>query len=355
MDFNALIQQVVASQSPDLHLQVGQHPIIRQKNGEIAALTNHPVISDDDVSKVISEITNEEQKKRFAEQLEFDFSYHVGDSGRFRVNVYQERLGPAIAFRLISQIIPSLEDLSLTGSAIDQLLSLPNGLVLVTGPTGMGKSTTLASMVDHINANRRAHIITIEDPIEYVYQNKNCMVTQREVNVHTHSFEKAIRSALRQDPDVVMVGEMRDLETIAAAITLAETGHLVFSTLHTTDAAQTVDRIIDVFPSYQQQQIRSQLGNTLRGVVSQVLLPRADGEGRIAAREIMLSNDGIRNCISRAEVHQIYSMIQIGAKEGMILMDQALENLVTQGFITKEDALSKATDIETLSARLAQL
>lgn len=352
MDFKALIQEVIAGGYSDLHLHVGQHPIVRLKTGDIGALDKYPALTREEVDTVITTITNEQQKKKFDEEYEYDFSYHAGDASRFRVNIYQERHGPAVAFRAISQTIPTLESLGM-GPAVKQLLHAPHGLILVTGPTGSGKSTTLASMIDYINANRSAHIITIEDPIEYVYENKNCLITQRELNVHTHSFTNSIKSALRQDPNVVMVGEMRDLETIAAAMTLAETGHLVLSTLHTTDAAQTVDRVVDVFPAYQQQQIRTQLSNTIRAVISQQLVPRADGQGRIAAREIMISNDGIRNCINKAQVHQIYSMIQIGASEGMILMDQSLENLVNQGFITKEEALSKASDIETLSATLS--
>lgn len=354
MDFSPLLKDITESQSPDLHLQVGQHPIVRLKSGNIAAIEQYPVLTAEDINQLIAEITNEEQKKRFAEAHEFDFSYHVEGSGRFRVNIFQERHGPSVAFRLISEIIPTLEELGL-GSAVEQLCKLHNGLVLVTGPTGMGKSTTMASMVNYVNEHRQKHIITIEDPIEFVYPNKNCLVTQREVNVHTKSFSSAIRAALRQDPDVVMVGEMRDLETIAAAVTLAETGHLVFSTLHTQDAAQTVDRIIDVFPPYQQQQIRTQLGNTLKGVVSQVLIPRADQQGRVAAREIMISNDAVRNCITQGQVHQMYSMIQLGASDGMILMDQSLENLVKEGVISKEEALAKASDIEALSRNLETL
>lgn len=352
MEFNALIQEVIAGGYPDLHLHVGQHPIVRLKTGDIGALDKYPALTKEDIDGIIKAIASEQQQTKFVEEHEYDFSYHAGDASRFRVNIYQERHGPAVAFRAISQTIPGLADLGM-GPAVEQLLHAPHGLILVTGPTGSGKSTTLASMIDYINTNRSAHIITIEDPIEYVYENKNCLITQRELNVHTHSFTNSIKSALRQDPDVVMVGEMRDLETIAAAMTLAETGHLVFSTLHTTDAAQTIDRVVDVFPAYQQQQIRTQLGTTLRAVLSQQLVPRADGEGRVAAREIMIANDAIRNCINQAQVHQIYSMIQIGTSDGMILMDQSLEALVSQGFITKEEALSKASDIETLSATLA--
>lgn len=344
---------VIESGSPDLHLEVGRPPIIRLKNGELNPL-EAPVVTKEDVEGVIDEILSDKQKEQFKERHQVDFSYHMGDLSRFRVNVFQEQSGPAIAFRVISQKVPSLDDLGL-GDMAKMLAMEPNGLVLVTGPTGMGKSTTLASMIDYINKNRKCHIITIEDPIEFVYKEELSLITQRELNVHTLSFSDAIKGALRQDPDVVMVGEMRDLETIAAAITLAETGHLVLSTLHTVNAAQTIDRIIDVFPPYQQQQIRAQLSGTLRGVISQVLLPRADGEGRVAAREVMVCNDAIRNCISQAETHQIPSIIQINADEGMVLMDTALENLYKQGLITADEALSKATDLETLQQRLQVL
>jgi twitching motility protein PilT len=219
----------------------------------------------------------------------------------------------------------------------------------------MGKSTTLAAMIDYVNKTRQGHIITIEDPIEYVFENINCMVTQREVNVHTENFAAAIRAALRQDPDVVMVGEMRDLETIAAAVTLAETGHLVFSTLHTPDAAQTVDRIIDVFPAYQQQQIRAQLGNVLKGVISQVLVPRLDGQGRVAAREVLISNDAVRNVITQGQIHQLYSILQLNTADGMMLLDQSLEKLVRDGIISKEVALSKASDVDVLAQELSDI
>ncbi|MBU1017558.1 type IV pilus twitching motility protein PilT [Patescibacteria group bacterium] len=351
MDFNSLMAEVLKAGAPDLHLHVGQYPIVRMKTGSIAALNTYPILSKEDVEAVINKITNEEQRKVFEKNHEFDFSFSFGDLGRFRVNIYQERFGPAVAFRIIAQEIPTLADLGL-GSAVERMINFPYGLILVTGPTGSGKSTSLAAMINYINEHRSAHVITIEDPIEYVYKSKNCLITQREVNVHTHSFTNAIRSALRQDPDVVLVGEMRDLETIAAALTLAETGHLVFSTLHTQDAPQTIDRIIDVFPSEQQQQIRTQLGSTLKGVVSQVLVPRANGEGRVAAREIMITNDGIRNCIVQGQTNQIYSMIQIGASEGMVLMDESLENLAREGIITKEAALSKAADFESLNNKL---
>ena len=354
MDFDSLIKEVISSEVPDLHLQVGQKPVVRLQNGDIASIDKYPVLTKEDIASVISEITNEGQKKKISENLEFDFSYVVKGFGRFRVNVSQEQNGPFVAFRMISDKIPTLQDIGLP-PVVEKLLNLPNGLVLVTGPTGMGKSTTLAAMIDYINQNRHSHIITIEDPIEYVYKSKNCLITQKEVNVHTENFANAIRASLRQDPDIVMVGEMRDLETISAAITLAETGHLVFSTLHTSDAAQTIDRIIDVFPAYQQQQIRTQLANTLKGVISQILVPRADGKGRVAARETLMVNDAIRNCIMQGQIHQIYSIMQINAGEGMMLMDKSLEDLAREGKITKEDALSKATDVDSLADQLIKL
>lgn len=353
IDLNNIMKGVIEAGSPDLHLQVGRPPIIRLRNGELAPL-EAPAVTKEDVQGVIDEILSDEQKERFKKNHQVDFSYHMADLSRFRVNVFMEQHGPAIAFRVISEKIPTLEELGL-GDTIKSLAMQPHGLVLITGSTGTGKSTTLASIIDYINTNRKCHIITVEDPIEFVYENKQGLITQRELNVHTNSFSEAIKGALRQDPDVVMVGEMRDLETIAAAITLAETGHLVLSTLHTVNAAQTVDRMIDVFPPYQQQQIRSQLASTLKGVISQVLLPRADGEGRVAAYEIMVCNDAVRNCISKAETHQLPSIMQINADEGMVLMDSALENLYRQGLITADEALSKATDIESLQQRLQTL
>jgi twitching motility protein PilT len=354
MDLSGLLQEVISSNSPDLHLQVGQPPIVRVKTGSIVALSKYPALKKEDLNKIIDEISSEAQRKEYMENLEVDFSFSVKNCGRFRVNLYNDRYGPAIAFRVISDTIPTLQELGF-GSDIEQLLQLPNGLVLVTGPTGSGKSTTLASMIEYINEHRNAHIITIEDPIEYVYKNRNCLISQREVKLHTHNFSNAIRSALRQDPDVVLVGEMRDLETISAVMTLAETGHLVFSTLHTTDSVQTIDRIIDVFPSDQQGQIRNQASNMIKAVISQILVPHANGEGRIAAREIMISNDAIRNCIAQGQTVQIYSMIQIGAADGMILMDKSLEELVKSGNITKENALAKANDLESLAHRLKEI
>jgi twitching motility protein PilT len=351
MDLNQLLSDVHASGIPDLHLQVGKYPVIRLKNGDVAPVDKAPILTNALVTGFIKEITSDEQRKDFAKEHEIDFSFSIKSGGRFRVNVFEEREGPALAFRVISQTIPQLDELGL-GEPVKNLLQLNHGFILVTGPTGCGKSTTMASMIDYINATKKCHIITIEDPIEYVYENKQSLITQRELNVHTHSFTNAIRSALRQDPDVVMVGEMRDLDTIAAAITLAETGHLVLSTLHTSDTVQTINRIIDVYPSYQQQQIRNQLAAMLKGVIAQVLIPRADADERVAVREIMIMNDGIRNCIAKGDISQIYSMIEIGVSEGMVSLDQMLEEYVRAGAISKENALAKASDFDSLNNRL---
>lgn len=352
LDLKSVMQQAAESNSPDLHFQVGQPPIIRLKNGSLRALEKAPVLSKEDINEIIAGITTEAQREIYGKELQLDFSYHLEGISRFRVNVYYEYHGPAISFRLIPDEIPTMEELSLDEVA-KNLAMMHSGLILLTGPTGSGKSTVIASMINYINKMRSAHIITIEDPIEFLYKSENCLFSQRELNVHTHSFAGAIKAALRQDPDIVMVGEMRDLETISAAITLAETGHLVLSTLHTIDAAQTIDRIIDVFPANQQSQIRSQVAGTLKGVISQTLVPRADGEGRVAAREIMIVNDAIQNCIHKAETNQIYSIIQINADEGMRLMDDSLRLLVQQGAIKPEDAVAHAADSESLYQKLA--
>lgn len=345
------MQQAAESHSPDLHLQVGQSPIIRLKTGALSALEKAPVLTKEDIDEIIASITNESQREVFAKDYQLDFSYHLQGVSRFRVNIYQEYHGPAISFRLIPDQIPTMDELNMD-DVVRSLAMMQNGLILLTGPTGSGKSTVIASMIDYINKHRSAHIITIEDPIEFLYKSDNCLFSQRELNVHTHTFAGAIKAALRQDPDIVMVGEMRDLETISAAITLAETGHLVLSTLHTIDAAQTVNRIIDVFPANQQQQIRAQLAGTLRGVISQTLVPRIDGNGRVAAREIMVVNDAIQNCIQKGETNQIYSIMQIGSDEGMRLMDDSLYMLVQQGIISSEDAISHASDSGVLYHKL---
>jgi len=352
LDLTGVMTEAAKTHSPDLHFQVGQPPIIRLRNGALSALQNAPVLTKEDIEGIIDQVTTEDQKAVFHENLQLDFSFHLEKVSRFRVNVYMENKGPALSFRLIPDKIPTFEELNLD-EVVKSLAMMKSGLVLVTGSTGMGKSTVIAAMVDYINKHRSAHIITIEDPIEFVYKSENCLFSQRELNVHTHSFAGAIKGALRQDPDIVMVGEMRDLETISAAITLAETGHLVLSTLHTLDAPQTVDRIIDVFPANQQAQIRAQLSATLKAVISQTLVPRADGEGRVAAREIMIANDAIQNCIIKAETNQIYSIMQIGANQGMRLMDESLETLVRGGEITAEEAISHASDGQALYNKLA--
>ncbi len=351
LDLKGVMKQAADHHSPDIHFQVGQPPVIRLRTGALSALEKAPILTKEDIESIIDGVTTEDQKKVFAENLQLDFSYHIEGISRFRVNVFQEHRGPAIAFRLIPDQIPTLDELNMD-EVVKSMAMMHSGLILVTGPTGMGKSTVIASMIDYINKNRSAHIITIEDPIEFLYNSEGCLFSQRELNVHTHSFASAIKAALRQDPDIVMVGEMRDLETISAAITLAETGHLVLSTLHTIDAAQTVDRIIDVFPSHQQAQIRAQLAATLKGVISQTLVPRADGNGRVAAREIMVVNDAIQNCIVKRETSQIYSIMQINADQGMRLMDDSLEMLVHQNVITPEDAISHASDGQSLYHKL---
>ena len=347
MDIHKVLKKLAEHKAPDLHLKVGQPPVVRLVNGDLYPFEKATVLTEADITGVAQTIVSKTKYKKFEEENEVDFSYGVKGLGRFRVSLYQEKDGPAIAFRTIPDVIPTAEELLLPKVAYN-LAMKPRGLVLVTGPTGSGKSTTMASMINMINHNRRCHIVTIEDPIEFIFQSDKAFITQREVNVHTKSFASAIRSSLRQDPDVIMVGEMRDLETISAAVTLAESGHLVLSTLHTTDAPQTVDRIIDVFPSYQQQQIRLQLSATLQGVISQTIMPTAEGKSRVVAFEVMVMNDGIRHCIREGNTSQIYSMMQIGREQGMQTLDDALKQLYQQGFVTKDMAFSKAHDMEVL-------
>lgn len=353
MDLRQLLEQVVLHHSSDLHMKVGLPPVVRLVNGDLYPVEGLPSFSVKDILEMARTITSSEKFSIFEEKNEVDFSYGLPHLGRFRVNFYMEKDGPAIAFRVIPDQIPSADALLLP-AVVHTLAMKPRGLVLVTGPTGSGKSTTLASMIDFINHNRRCHILTIEDPIEFVFEPVKAFITQREIDYHTKSFATAMRSAFRQDPDVIMVGEMRDLETISAAVTLAESGHLVLSTLHTTDAPQTIDRVIDVFPSHQQQQIRMQLSLSLQGVISQTIIPRSDGKGRVVAFEIMISNDAVRNCIKEANVHQIYSMMQIGRAGGMQTLDDALNILYKKGLITRESALSKAHDAEFLNRMLSR-
>lgn len=352
-----LLKLVVQKNASDLHLCVGVPPVLRI-DGQLYR-TNFQIATPKQTQRLVYEILTDEQIQRFENNLELDFSYGLQDIARFRVNAYKERGSIAVAFRLIPRHIPTIQELELP-PILNELVMRPRGLILVTGPTGHGKSTTLAAMIRHLNETKSLHIITIEDPIEYLHQHKKCIINQRELGEDTKSFPGALRSALREDPDVILVGEMRDPETIAIAITAAETGHLVMSTLHTNSAAETVDRIIDVFPPSQQPQIRVQLSMNLVAVVSEQLLTRAPGAprsplgfGRIAAMEIMIATPAIRNLIREAKTHQIPSMIQTGADVGMQTMDQALRDLYVRGLITYEEAMGRAHNPEELKKLIA--
>ncbi|MDI6802061.1 MAG: type IV pilus twitching motility protein PilT [Thermodesulfovibrionales bacterium] len=353
MDIIEIITAAIEAKASDIHIVVGRPPMLRV-HGHIKALHNFPELSAETSKALVYSMLYQHQIARFEENLELDFSYDVANLGRFRVNVLSQRNGIEAVMRLIPTRIPSPKELRLS-DAVLSLTRLPRGLILVTGPTGSGKTTTIASLIDVINTQRREHILTIEDPIEYVYENKNCVVRQREVGMNTHSFNEALNHALREDPDVILVGEMRDLETISLALTAAETGHLVFATLHTQDAPQTVDRIVDVFPPHQQQQVRVQLASTLKAVVCQQLLPRADGKGRIAAREVMIVTHAISNLIREGKTHQIYSSIETGAKHGMCTLETSLAELVKEKLITSEDAFSKVNNPDTLKLKLSSV
>lgn len=344
MEMVDILSTAVKQFASDVHITIGKPPMARIR-GEIIPLEDFPVILPEESKRLIYSVLYEEQKQRFEENYELDCSIQVKNVARFRVNVLLQKYGVEAVFRVIPEKIPKPEDINLTEHVV-KLTDLPHGLVLVTGATGSGKSTTLASLIEVINQKYKKHILTIEDPIEFVYESKLSIIRQREVGIHTKSFATALKHALRQDPDVILVGEMRDLETISVSLTIAETGHLVFGTLHTQDAAQTVDRIIDVFPAHQQQQIRVQLSSTLKAVVSQVLLPRRDIIGRIAVREIMIVTPAIANLIREGKTHQIYTAIETGAKFGMISLDRALVETVKKGWISLEDAVSKAQNPE---------
>lgn len=340
-----LLELVVKKKASDLHLQVGLAPMIRV-DGKLMPVTGAAVLTDEDVEALIFAILDEDQKQILLKDKEFDFSFAFGDLGRFRVNAFHERGNLAAALRLIPNEILTIEQLGLP-PIVSKFAEYPRGLVLVTGPTGSGKSTTLAAMIHKINMERPEHIITIEDPIEYTHRSKQSVIVQREVHYDTYSFSAALRSALREDPDVVLIGEMRDLETIASAITIAETGHLVFATLHTNSAAQSIDRIIDVFPPHQQSQIRSQLSNILMAVVSQRLIPTIGG-GRIAAAEILIATPAVRNIIREGKTHQLEAVIQTGGEFGMQSMDKTLVGLVHAGTISYDDARQFAVDQDEL-------
>ena len=328
----------------DLHLTVGAPPTVRL-NGQLTPLEDRASLTPQGLQKVLYAILSQKQREKFEEEWELDFAYSVPGRARFRVNIYRQRDAIGAAFRLIPFEIRPLEDLGVPPS-VSNFAMLPRGFVLVTGPTGSGKSTTLAAVVDLANRQRRDHIMTVEDPIEFLHEHKSCLVNQREVGEDTHSFKNALKHVLRQDPDIILVGEMRDLETIEIALTAAETGHLVMATLHTQDAAQTIDRVIDVFPPHQQQQVRVQLAGALQGVVCQQLLKTADGKGRVVATEILVATPAIRNLIREGKTHQIYSAMQAGAKHGMATMDQHLAELVKKGRVTYDAALEKCHHVE---------
>jgi twitching motility protein PilT len=340
-----LLEEVIKRKASDLHLQVGLPPVIRV-DCSLQALPGYQIMNEQTVETLIFGLLEEDQKQILLRDKEFDFSFAFGDLGRFRVNAFHERGNLAAALRLISNDIKSVEELGLP-PVLNKFADYPRGLVLVTGPTGSGKSSTLAALVDKINTEKPLHIITVEDPIEYTHKSKKSLVVQREVHYDTYSFSAALRSALREDPDVVLIGEMRDLETIAAAITIAETGHLVFATLHTNSAAQSVDRMIDVFPPHQQQQVRSQLGNILMAICSQRLIP-ALGGGRVPAAEILIANAAVRNIVREGKNYQLEAVIQTGAEAGMQSMDRTLVSLIHAGKVSYEEAKTYAVDPEEL-------
>ena len=329
---------MVELNASDLHLTVGAPPMVRVR-GELQALDGYPQLTSKDTRDIVYAILSNDQRKRLEKEWQVDFSYSVPRMGRFRVNAYMQRASVGAAFRLIPSEIKSVDQLGLP-AVVHDFVKKPRGFVLVTGPTGSGKSTSLAAMIDEINQTRSEHILTIEDPIEFLHRHKKCVVNQREIGNDAQSFSLGLKAALRQDPDVILVGEMRDLETISTALTAAETGHLVFATLHTQDTAQTIDRIIDVFPPHQQQQVRVQLSVALQGIVTQQLLPTADGSGRVAACEVLALTPAVRNLIREGKTHQIHSVLQTGGAKGMQSMDASLAQLVRAGKITRELAES---------------
>ncbi len=347
-----LLVEVLARGASDLHLTAGAPPTLRL-NGHLQPMEDRPILVPPVIQKMLYAIVTQKQREKFEAELELDFAYAVPGKARFRVNLYKQRESVGAAFRLIPYEIKKLEDLGVP-PAVANFAMLPRGFVLVTGPTGSGKSTTLASLIDLANRQRRDHIMTCEDPIEFLHQHRSSLVNQREVGEDTHSFQKALKHVLRQDPDIILVGEMRDLETISVALTAAETGHLVFATLHTQDAAQTIDRVIDVFPPHQQQQVRVQLAGSLQGVVCQTLVKTADGRGRAVACEVLVATPAVRNLIREGKTHQIYSSLQAGGKFGMRTMDQSLAELVKMAKVSYESALEKshhAEDFQRLCGR----
>jgi twitching motility protein PilT len=338
MDITELLAFSAKQGASDLHLSAGLPPMIRV-DGDVRRI-NLPAMEHKEIHSLIYDIMNDKQRKDYEEFLETDFSFEVPGVARFRVNAFNQNRGAGGVFRTIPSKVLTMEDLDM-GQVFREIAEVPRGLVLVTGPTGSGKSTTLAAMIDYINDNRYDHILTIEDPIEFVHESKKCLVNQREVHRDTLGFNEALRSALREDPDIILVGELRDLETIRLALTAAETGHLVFGTLHTTSAAKTIDRVVDVFPAEEKAMVRSMLSESLQAVISQTLLKKSNG-GRVAAHEIMIGTPAIRNLIREDKVAQMYSAIQTGSKMGMQTLDQCLQGLLRKGFITRDTAKEKA-------------
>ncbi len=349
MELRDLLLTAISKKASDLHLTENTPPVLRI-DGTLTLMEGKK-LSRDDLKKMIYTILSDQQKEKFERDRELDFSLSLSGLDRFRVNVHIQRGSVEAAFRRIPLYIPHIEDLGLP-MIVKEFARKPNGLVLITGPTGMGKTTTLAAVIDLINTERSSLIVCIEDPVEYVHQNKKSIIKQREVYSDTHSFAEALKRCLRQDPDVIVVGEMRDLETIATALTAAETGHLVLATLHTPDAPQTIERIIDVFSPHQQTQVKLQLAACLQGVVSQLLLPRSDGEGRVLATEIMVATPGVRNLIREQAVEQLPTAIQTGSQYGMRTMDRSLKDLYKEGVISQEVALSKVKNIEEFKQML---
>jgi len=336
-----LLEHMVGRNASDLHVTTGTPPVIRVR-GEVERLDGYDPLSAEETQGLLYRILSSEQQKQLELKRQLDFSHSIPGLARFRVNVYFQRESLGAAFRLIPTELKTLEELGIPAS-LHQLAEKPRGLVLVTGPTGSGKSTTLAALIDEINRNRSEHILTIEDPIEFLHRHKRCIVNQREIGPDATSFADALRAALRQDPDVILVGEMRDLETIGTALTAAETGHLVFGTLHTQSAPSTIDRIIDVFPGEQQEQVRIQIASSLQGVVTQALLPTADGMGRVPALEILLPDDAVRNLIRQGKVEQIYSVMQTNTGRGMLTMEQSLADLIQRRVVDLEVGLSRSS------------
>src|SRR5213592_2513736 len=336
-----LLEQMVARNASDLHITVGAHPVVRVR-GRLEPLQDIPALTGETTQQLLYRILSTEQQKQLEVDRQIDMAHSIPGLARFRVNVYFQRETLGAAFRLIPSEIKTLEELGIP-SSLHGLTDKPRGLVLVTCPTGSGKSTTLAALIDEINRTRHEHILTIEDPVEFVHQHKLCIVNQREIGVDATGFGQALRAALRQDPDVILLGEMRDLETIGTALTAAETGHLVFGTLHTQSAPGTIDRIIDVFPAEQQEQVRVQIAGTLQGVVTQALLPTADGAGRVPALEILLPDDAVRNLIRQGKVEQIYSVMQTGTSKGMVTMEQSLAELIIRGIVTMDVGLTRSS------------